>query len=181
MSRFETMTFPVFSQFVNDWAIVAAGNMEHHNGCTIGWGSMGTLWTRPEGTGSIITVYVHPARYTLEFLKSNSTFTVSFFPVKYKKALGYMGYRSGRDEDKATKAGLTPIPVGDSVGYKEADLTFLCRKLYQHPFSKEDLAPDIQAYYKDHPKAYPPDENGEWQPHWVFIGELLDVNDSRTR
>ena len=29
--------------------------------------------------------------------------------------------------------------------------------------------------YASNPKVYPVDENGQWQPHWVFIGEILET------
>ncbi|MBR5342650.1 MAG: flavin reductase, partial [Oscillospiraceae bacterium] len=110
---------------------------------------------------------------------ANDSFTLSFFPEEYKKALGVLGTLSGRDGDKIAPSGLTPTAMGESVSYEEAELSFLCRKLYQHRFAKEDLAPEIQAYYQAHPKVYPPDEEGEWQPHWVFVGEVVDVIDRR--
>ena len=172
MSEWKEQDYNVFGLFEKQWALVTAGTPEHFNGCTVGWGSMGTLWNRP-----VVTVYVHPARYTCEFLKENDSFTVCFFPDSCKKALGIMGSRSGRDGDKVGAAGLTPVPVGGSVGYREASRTFLCRKLYQHRFSKEELAPEIRDYYRAHPGVYPPDENGEWQPHWVFVGEVVDCPD----
>lgn len=166
--------YKVFELFEKQWALVTAGNMERFNCCTVGWGSMGTLWNKP-----VVTVYLHPARYTREFLNANDSFTLSFFPEAYKKALGILGTLSGRDGDKITPSGLTPTAMGGSVSYEEAELSFLCRKLYQHRFAKEDLAPEIQAYYQAHPKVYPPDEEGEWQPHWVFVGEVVDVIDRR--
>lgn len=170
MELFKEKEYKVFELFDRQWALVTAGSPERFNGCTVSWGSMGTLWNRP-----VITVYLHPARYTRDFLKENDCFTVCFFPESCKKALGLMGSRSGRDGDKVSAAGLTPVPVGESVGYKEASLTFLCRKLYQHPFDKENLSPDIQAYYQAYPKVYPPDESGAWQPHWVFVGEIIET------
>ena len=163
-----------FELFEKQWALVTAGNMECFNCCTVGWGSMGTLWNKP-----VVTVYLHPARYTREFLNTNDSFTLSFFPEAYKKALGILGTLSGRDGDKITPSGLTPTAMGESVSYEEAELSLLCRKLYQHRFAKEDLAPEIQAYYQTHPKVYPPDEEGEWQPHWVFVGEVVDMIDRR--
>ena len=69
------------------------------------------------------------------------------------------------------------MAFGSSVTYEEADLTFLCRKLYQHQLDREDLVTDIQDYYRVNPKAYPVDENGDWQPHWLFIGDILDVSE----
>ena len=162
--------YRVFELFEKQWALVTAGSPERFNGCTVGWGCMGTLWNKP-----VITVYLHPARYTRAFLAESDSFTVCFFPEDCRKALGLMGSRSGRDGDKVRAAGLTPVAVGNSVGYKEASLTFLCRKLYQHPFAKEDLAPEIRDYYRSHAKVFPPDEHGEWQPHWVFVGEVMET------
>ena len=166
----------VFELFERQWALVTAGSPEHFNCCTLSWGGMGTLWNRP-----VVTVYVHPARYTREFLNANEFFTVSFFPEEHRKALGILGTHSGRDGDKISASGLSPIAMGESVSYLEAELSFLCRKLYQHPFSKEDLAPDVQEYYQAHPNVYPPDGNGDWQPHWVFVGEVVDCIDNREK
>lgn len=170
MNDFKESDYKVFELFEKQWALVTAGSPEHFNGCTLSWGCMGTLWNRP-----VITVCLHPARYTRGFLLENDCFTVSFFPESCRKALAVMGSRSGRDGDKVGAAGLTPVPVSGSVGYKEASRTFLCRKLYQHQFSAEDLAPEIKTYYRSHPEVYPPDENGEWQPHWVFVGEVVET------
>lgn len=166
--------YKIFDLFENQWALVTAGGSERFNCCTVSWGSMGVLWNKP-----VVTVYLHPARYTREFLAANDSFTLSFFPEKYKKALGILGSLSGRDGDKIPASGLTPVAMGGSVSYREAELSFLCRKLYQHQFSKEDIAPDVREYYQAHPKVYPTDADGEWQPHWVFVGEVVDVVDRR--
>lgn len=176
---FESKAYTIFELFQKEWAIITAGTMENFNGCTVSWGTLGTLWTRPGKTGSIVTVYLYPTRYTQQFFKDHDTFTVSFFPATEKKALAYMGSHSGRDEDKVAAAGLTPVPFGGSVTYEEAKTTFLCRKIYQHQLTKEDLAEDIQAYYADNPQAYPVDEQGDWHPHWMFIGEIMDVKETR--
>ena len=170
MSSCKETDYKVFELFEKNWALVTAGTLEHFNGCTVGWGCMGTIWNKP-----IVTVFLHPARYTRDFLRENDSFTVSFFPESHKRALEIMGSRSGRDGDKVSTASLTPVAVGDSVGYQEANLTFLCRKLYQHQFEKDDLAPEIQEYYRSFPKAFPPDKKGDWQPHWVFVGEVIET------
>lgn len=170
MSSFAEKDYKVFELFEKQWALVTAGSLDHFNGCTVGWGCVGTLWNKP-----VVTVYLHPARYTREFLQKSDSFTVCFFPESCRKALGIMGSRSGRDGNKVSAAGLTPVPMGESVGYREARVSFLCRKLYQHPFDKDALAPEIQSYYKDHPRVFPPDEEGQWQPHWVFVGEIIEI------
>lgn len=181
MVNFAENDYKIFEMFHKQWALVTAGSLEHFNSCTVSWGSMGTLWTRPDKGGQVITVYIHPARYTQEFLTESDTFTVSFFPECYRKALAYLGSHSGREEDKVAVTGLTPIAMGDSVTYEEAELTFLCRKVYQHPFDKEGISEDVQEYYKANPKVYPPDETGEWQPHWMFVGEIIDSTYEMTR
>lgn len=58
-------------------------------------------------------------------------------------------------------------------------MTFLCKKLYQHRFEKEGLAEEIQNYYKTSPAVYPSNANGNWQTHYMFIGEIIDVDDKR--
>ena len=178
MSSFMEKEYRAFDMFDQQWAIVTAGSLEHYNSCTVSWGSFGNIWGHTGSGRPIITVYVHPARYTSEFLTGSNTFTVSFYPESCRKALGYIGSHSGRDGDKAAAAGLTPVAMGNGVTYKEANLTFLCKKLYQHQFAKEDLAPEIQQYYAAAPKTYP-DFHGGWQPHIVFVGEVIDALDQR--
>jgi len=179
MSELEGKEFKVFDIFSHQMAIVTAGDIDNFNGCTIGWGSLGNIWSRAGSASPIATVYVYPSRYTCDFLKANKYFTVSFFPKEYRNALGYMGSHSGRDGNKAKAAGLTPVKIGDGVTYKEASLTFLCKKLYQHEFVKDDLLPEIQNYYKANPAAFPLDENGDWQTHYMFIGEIIKTIDKR--
>ena len=178
MENFKEKEYKVFEMFDKQWAIVTAGSMEHYNSCTVSWGSLGNIWGHAGNSRPTVTVYIHPARYTSEFLKNSDTFTVSFYPESCKKALSYIGSHSGRDGDKAVGAGLTPIEIGQGVTYKEANLTFLCKKLYHHQFSKEDITTEVQEYYASMPKAFP-DFNGGWQPHIVFVGEIIAVRDAR--
>lgn len=170
MEAYEEKDYPIFDLFRNRWALVTAGTMEHYNTCTIGWGTFGTIWSR-----SVAAVYVHPARYTWDFLKDQDYFTISFFPKECRPALSYLGSHSGRDGDKVAAAGLTPVPMGPGVTFREAQQTFLCRKLSAQLLDKDGLAPDIQHIYSSRPGAFPPDEAGQWQPHWQFIGQIEEV------
>ena len=178
MENFKEKEYKVFEMFDKQWAVVTAGSLEHYNSCTVSWGSLGNIWGTAGKSRPTVTVYVHPARYTSEFLKASDTFTVSFYPESQKKALGYMGSHSGRDGDKAHASGLTPVEMGKGVTYKGANLTFLCKKLSQYQLSKEDIAPEIQAYYASMPEIYS-DFQGGWQPHLVCVGEIIDVKDER--
>ena len=167
--------FAALDLFKSRWALVTAGNTDDFNTCTVSWGSMGTLWSRPGRNDAIVTVYLHPSRYTAEYMERNDLFTVSFFAPEYKEALSYLGSHSGRNENKVAAAGLTPEAFGGSVTYKEAEFSLLLRKIYAHPFAKEDMAEDVREHYRTHPGSFPPDENGDWLPHMMFIGEVLET------
>ena len=62
--------------------------------------------------------------------------TVLFGPA-YKEQLGYLGTRSGRDEDKVAKVGLTPVFSDGTTYFKEANLVLICKKLYRAPILEE--------------------------------------------
>ena len=149
-----------FEKFNSDWALLAAGPVGQCNAMTISWGSMGTIWGK-----SVITVYVRPDRYTWQFLKDNDTFTVSFYPEKYRDALMLMGRMSGRDGDKAAAAHLTVKPIGDGcVTFAEAAQTFVCRKLYMQQLDYDACPDAAKQIYR----------NGV-EPHWLIMGEVTAI------
>lgn len=160
--------YKVFDMFNNQWALATAGDIRHYNTCTIGWGSLGTIWGGPGRGRPIVTIYINPDRLTWEYLKNTDTFTVDFFPDEYRQALGYLGAHSGRDGDKVAAAGLTPKALLNGVTFMEANLTFVCKKLYQGEFRREGLADEINnGIYRN------------WHPHWMFVGEIIEVEDRR--
>ena len=149
----------IFTQFDKTWGLLCAGTMEHHNAMSISWGGMGTLWNKP-----VVTVYVNPLRYTYQFMEANEYFTVSFLPAELKKAHGVMGAKSGRDTDKDKEAHLTPVPVGESVTYAEAEVTLLCRKIYYDDFEIDRVPADVvEEHYITEPV------------HRMYIGEVIDI------
>ena len=161
---FQHKSYDVFQMFNDRWALVTAGSIEHYNTMTIAWGSLGTIWGPPHKGKPIVTVYVSPARYTHEFLEQNEYFTVSFFPEAYRRDLSLLGSRSGRDGDKVAETALSPLPLEHGVDFAQAELTFVCRKLYSHQFEKEQVPEDVARWiYTRVP------------PHTMFIGEIVDV------
>ena len=175
MKAFESKDYKAFTMFEDRWALVTAGTPEDFNTCTVSWGSMGNVWGPNSGDMSTVTVYIHPARYTQEFMAKYDTFTVSFFPESYRKALGYLGSHSGRDEDKVANSGLTPVVAGDGVTFKEADLTFVCKKLYEHQFDEAHLADSVKEYYAANPSMYTQVGKDRWEPHYMYIGEVVEA------
>ncbi len=73
--------------------------------------------------------------------KEIAHFTCAFFGEgNQREALSLLGKVSGRDvPDKISQAGLTPVEVGGSVAFEEAELVFVCRKLYARELPPEDF------------------------------------------
>lgn len=160
MKNFMKKAFGVYDK---EWALVTAGTADNYNTMTISWGGLGTIWNKP-----VATVYVKPIRHTHSFLDNNDYFTVSFYGEEYRKDLGLLGTLSGRDGDKVAQTKLTAVSVGDSVSFKEAEITLLCKKIY-----RQDLITDtmpqfaIDRYYTDE------------APHTMFIGEVVDIIENK--
>ena len=157
-------SYDVFQMFNDRWALVTAGDISNFNTMTIAWGSMGTIWGPPHKGKPILTVYVSPARYTHSFLEQNNFFTVSFFSEEYRRDLSILGSRSGRDGDKVALTALEPVAVEHGVDFKQADLTFVCKKLYSHQFEKEQVPADVADWIYTRVPL-----------HTMFIGEIVDV------
>ena len=83
-------------------------------------------------------VYLRPQRYTKEFIDREEMFTLSVFDRAYKKALAYLGTHSGRDGDKISPTGLTPIFDENTTYFAEAEMVLICRKLYHAPLLESD-------------------------------------------
>lgn len=142
-------------------ALVTAGSINNFNTMTIGWGVTGVLWGK-----DVFIVYVRPSRYTYEFMEKNEYFTVSFYDDCYKKELGYLGTKSGRDFNKVADVNFTPIAIGKSVSFKEANLTILCKKIYIQDLQDEGFPEDVIKRY------YPTGD-----VHRYYIGEIIDVKE----
>ena len=120
---------------------------------------MGTLWNKPA-----VTVYVRPTRFTHKFMNENEYFTVSFFPEDKREALTKMGTITGRHKtDKDALTGLTVRDLGEAVTYEEAEVTFLCRKIYSADMLTRHMPVDIVEAF------YTPEE-----PHTLYIGEVIE-------
>jgi flavin reductase (DIM6/NTAB) family NADH-FMN oxidoreductase RutF len=99
---------------------------------------------------------------------------LSFFDTKHREALNICGSESGRDIDKAGKAGLTPVvfdgsiaggKVADAIGFKEVSDIIVCRKLYAQDFDP--------ALFLD-PVSIEKNYNGK-DYHRMYIGEVLTL------
>ena len=158
----DSLALKPFHKLDKEWALLAAGNSSSYNAMTVSWGFLGTLWAIPAAT-----VYLRPQRYTLEFLERERYYTLSFFPFEYKEALAYLGKVSGREGDKISKTGLTPVfdNTAGSPHFEQAELVLVCRKLYT-----DDIKPD---HFVDN--TIPPDKYPQKDYHRFFIGEVVEI------
>ena len=154
------------TMFSDEWPLVTVGNKENgFNTMTISWGHIGHIWGKGSSDTPVLVVYIRPHRYTHAFMNDNDMFTVSILPSEYKETLAYLGKVSGRDEDKVSKAGLTPVFGYGTTYFHEAKLVFVCRKLYQSPI-KEDGFADKDLVERVYP---------EKDFHTMYIGEIVQV------
>lgn len=133
----------------------------HFNAMTVGWGSLGVMWSVP-----FVQVVVRPTRYTYEFIERYDTFTLCAFPPEFAPAVQLIGTQSGREGNKIARAGLTPIASTcvAAPSFAEAELVFECRKMYW-----DDMTP---AHFLDAriETTYPRKDY-----HRIYFGEILAV------
>lgn len=160
------LTMQPFTAFGSDWMALAAGTEEKgYNAMTIAWGHFGSIWERGNHRNCLPTAicFVRPSRYTKEFLDREDFFSLSCFGQDYRKALGYMGVHSGRNENKIAAAGLTPVFSDGTVYFAEADTVYICKKLYHAPLAEEGFV-DTDLISFNYPKK---------DFHEMYIGEVI--------
>lgn len=93
------------------------------NMITVAW--TGTICTNP----AMCYVSIRPERHSYALIESNMEFTINLTTEAMAKATDWVGVKSGRDYNKFSSAGLTPIP-GEHVSsptLEESPLSIECR------------------------------------------------------
>ena len=138
-----------FDLIGKEWMLVTAGNPESFNTMTASWGGIGWLWNKP-----VAFIFIRPERYTHDFIETNDRLTLSFYGEEYRKALQICGSKSGRDINKVTETGLTPVALeSGSMTFAEARMTLDCRKLFKSPMTAENFIDKdiLERWYNDQP------------------------------
>lgn len=147
------------SLWSKQWLLLTAGSSDDFNMMTVGWGSIGCMWTNP-----FAQVVVRPQRHTRKFMDEFDTFTLCAFPEKYRKDLGTLGAISGKDGEKLSHTSLT-VRESKTVSppsYNEASLILECRKMYRQIMDPKGF---IDSSIQDN---YPEDDY-----HIIYFGEIL--------
>ena len=144
----------LFSLLDRAWMLITARDPKTGkiNTMTASWGGFGILWNKP-----VAFVFIRPQRYTYEFTEKTEGLTLSFFSEEYRDALKLCGRVSGRDCDKITEAGLTPMLIGERAAFEEARMVMSCRKLYADDIKEcAFVDPALLSNYsaKDYHKMY---------------------------
>ena len=158
-----------FDWFKGQGLLLAVGTPEHNNAMTIGWGSLGNVWSKIGP--ATVTVYVAEARYTYEFMEKYDYFTVMAFDKEDARILGYMGTHSGRDGDKAAHLGLHTLYTENGTPYyAEATIVLECKTIYKAPFEKAGMSEEVKKFY----------ENFDAGVHHMYIGNVVKALKRKT-
>ena len=143
---------------------------EKFNAMVIGWGALGTVWSRPA-----FTVYVRENRYTKAQLDKTGEFTLSIpLGAPDPKITKVCGSMSGSHTDKVAEANLTleEPEVTHTPGIREYPLTLECRILYSQRQELTQIPEDIRL------TMYPQDVDGSFpmanrDAHTAYIGQIV--------
>jgi flavin reductase (DIM6/NTAB) family NADH-FMN oxidoreductase RutF len=153
----------IMAEVGKEMGIFTAGTGARHNGCTVMYGAVGMIWSKP-----VYFAFIKPERYTWNFVKDSEYFTVSYFPDELKDIHKVYGFKSGRDIDKAKEAGITPEFLEHGIGYKEAREIYVCKIIYVDQMKRELEPDDVVAKYND------PKDMIYGESHYMIIGEIVD-------
>lgn len=147
-------------------------NGDKFNSMVIGWGHLGTLWSKPT-----FHVYVRQGRYTKGQLDKTGEFTISVPLDKPDPTITKVcGMQSGYDIDKVMEAGLELVDSEtiNTPGVKQYPLTIECKILYTQDQDLNRIPADIRE------KMYPQDVDGT-NPmanrdfHTMYVGEIVNA------
>lgn len=153
----EKIEFNPFTKISKEWFLLSAGNESGFNMMTASWGAMGHIWKK-----NLFQTVVRPQRFTKEFVDKNDVFAISFFGEENRKALALCGSKSGRDIDKAKETGLIPVFTDGTVTFEQAEMVFICKKLYVQQMEKADFVDKSLL-----------DNYANNDFHYAFYGEII--------
>lgn len=125
-----TMIYPVPAVLVS-----CGATPEEYNVLTVAW--TGTVCSDP----AMCYISVRPERHSYEIIKRTGEFVINLTTEQLAKATDWCGVRSGRDYDKFSEMGLTPIPsaVVSAPALAESPVSIECRVREIIPLGTHDM------------------------------------------
>ena len=161
----QDLKFNPFDEISNHWVLISAKKDGVVNTMTASWGQLGHLWGK-----NVMTVYIRPQRYTKEFVDAEDYFTVTLFDG-YKKELGVLGSKSGRDGDKIAEVSFDIEEVENQPTFKQGKMVFVCKKIYSDMIDPKQF---IDSSLDE--RWYPQKDY-----HQRYIGEIIAVYENDTK
>jgi flavin reductase (DIM6/NTAB) family NADH-FMN oxidoreductase RutF len=155
----------VFTRTGSDYAVITAGNPAHYNSMIASWGGWGILFDRPA-----TWCFLRSSRYTLELMRREQTYTMSYFDEADRADIMLFGRKSGRDTDKMKESKLSSVqtPAGNMT-YREARLVIECKLTEVTTVSPDDFLTEEGRKFVIDAHA----ETGDY--HKIVIGEITSV------
>ncbi len=131
--------------------VSVADSQGHTNLFTVAW--TGTVCSEPP----MLSISVRPERYSYHMIEETGEFVVNLTTQRLAHATDYCGVRSGRDEDKWKKTGLTPVSaehvraplVAESPVNLECVVTQKLELGTHHMFLAKVVAVHVDEQYMD--------------------------------
>jgi flavin reductase (DIM6/NTAB) family NADH-FMN oxidoreductase RutF len=161
------ITDNVFKLVGQDYTVITAGTDSAYNSMTASYGGWGQLFELP-----VTWCFLNASRYTLEYMKREQTYTMSYFADQFKEDVLFFGSKSGRTSDKMKESKLTPAktPSGN-ITYKEARLIIECKLLEETETNPKDFYTEKGKEFVEKGKK---DGNGK-EYHKLVFGEITNV------
>lgn len=148
-----------FDEIGNHWILISAKKNDVVNTMTASWGGLGVIWGK-----NVVTIYIRPQRYTKEFVDNSEYFTITMFDG-FKKELGVLGSKSGRDGDKIKEVGFDEVDIEGQSTFKQGKMVLVCKKIYSDYIDPNKI---LDNSIDD--KIYPLKDY-----HEMYIGEIVSV------
>lgn len=156
----------IFTLINQDYSVLTAGTPHHYNSMVASWGGWGILFNK-----QVVFSMLRSNRYTLELIRKENRYTMSFFDREYQEEIVKFGMSSGRDSNKKmTNTTLTAVetPSGN-MSYKEAKIIIELDLFEVTTVSPDDfLTEDARQFIID---AHT--ETNEY--HKLVFGEIKNV------
>ena len=154
--------------------LVNTKNGNKLNTMTVSWGQIGREWEK-----FVFTIYIRHTRFTHEQIEASKEFTISIpleRTTQIAKAIGFCGYRNGKNIDKFTECNLTPVNGLEvhSPAIKEIPLTLECKVIYKQEQEHNNVPQDLyEKFYKNVPSSDGTRTNDDY--HTVYYGEIVNA------
>ena len=153
----------IFKLVGKDFTVITAG--ETPNSMVASWGGAGIMFNKP-----VTWNFLRANRFTLEKIRETGTYTMCYFPDRYKGDIMQFGTKSGRNTDKMAKTKLTSMITPDGYpAYAEAKIIIECKLIAASTVSKEE-------FYTEEAKKFLQegfDNAKDW--HKLVYGEITKI------